>query len=178
MTKDRGKQMSISKWLYKVINKKEPPENYESSLLSVMKKPLRKWLTNSVAYRCPFNRLRVNLYRFAGFKIGKNTFIGMHCYLDDMCYDKLIIGSNVIISYGVYFACHGRNQGHYPIIIDDGAYVGMRASIISKNADETDNGIYIGKNAIIGACALVNRNVPQGKTAVGVPCRIVEEKDN
>ena len=60
----------------------------------------------------------------------------MKCYLDDMCYDLLKIGNNVTISYGVYFACHGRNQGHYPIKIYDGAYVGMRANIISKNTDK------------------------------------------
>ena len=47
------------------------------------------------------------------------TFIGMHCYLDDLCYDKIEIGKNVTISYGVYFACHGRKQGHNKIIIED-----------------------------------------------------------
>lgn len=26
-----------------------------------------------------------------------------------------------------------KNQDHYPIVIDDNAYVGMRASIISEN---------------------------------------------
>ena len=45
----------------------------------------------------------------------------------------ITIGNDVIISYGVYFACHGKNQGHYPIKVEDGAYVGMRACIISKN---------------------------------------------
>jgi hypothetical protein len=34
----------------------------------------------------------------------------------------------------VYLACHGKNQGHYPIKIEDGVYIGMRASIISKNS--------------------------------------------
>lgn len=43
------------------------------------------------------------------------------------------IGDNVTISYGVYFACHGRNQGHNPIAIEDGAYIGMRVSFISNN---------------------------------------------
>ena len=34
----------------------------------------------------------------------------------------------------------------------------------------------IGQNAIVGACALVNKNVPKGATAVGVPCRIIEKE--
>ena len=81
------------------------------------------------------------------------------------------------ISYGVYFACHGRNQGHYPITIEDGAYIGMRSSIISKkktNVDGTKQGVVIGKKAIVGACTLVNVDIPDETTAVGVPCRIIE----
>ena len=42
------------------------------------------------------------------------------------------IGNNVTISYGVYFACHGKNRGHLPIVVEDNAYIGMRASIITK----------------------------------------------
>lgn len=73
----------------------------------------------------------------------------MCCYLDDMCFDFMEIGENVTISYGVYFACHGKNQGHHKITIQDGAYIGMRASVIAR----TD--VEIGKNAIIGAQTLV-----------------------
>ena len=104
-------------------------------------------------------------------KFGGGTFIGMKCYLDDLCYDKIEIGNNVTISYGVYFAGHGRNQGHNRIVIKDGAYIGMRASIIARNDLE------IGENSIVGAMTLVNKSIPDGKTAVGVPCRILEKKD-
>ena len=100
----------------------------------------------------------------------------MHSYLDDMCYDLMTIGNNVTISYGVYFACHGKNQEHYPIKIEDGAYIGMRANIISKNKSSKE-GIIIGKNAIVGACSLVNCNVPDESTAVGIPCRIIDKNE-
>ena len=102
----------------------------------------------------------------------------MRCYLDDLCYDKLIIGNNVTISYGVFFACHGKNQGHSPIVIEDGAYIGMRASIISKITKPhptSQNGVVIGKNAVVGACTLVNKNVPDNALAVGIPCRVIEK---
>ena len=81
------------------------------------------------------------------------------------------------ISYGVYFACHGKHQGHYPIKIEDGAYIGMRASIISKNTQNVaEGGITIAQNAVIGACTLVNKDIPEGATAVGIPCRIIEKE--
>lgn len=168
--------MRILKWLYEKKNKREAPYYYNYSIFTILFKPVRKWLTNTVAANCPFNCVRIGIYRLCGFKIGKGTFIGMKCYLDDMCYDLLKIGSNVIISYGVFFACHGRNQEHLPITICDNAYIGMRANIISKNREEGKEGVRIGEGAVIGACALVNCDVPDGATAVGIPCKIVEAK--
>ena len=165
--------MRLLKWTYEKIRKKPAPYYYNYSLFSILVKPLRKWLTNAVAPYTPFNSIRILIYRMCGFRIGKHTFIGMRCYLDDMCYKELTIGSNCTISYGVFFACHGRNQGHVPIRIEDGAYIGMRASIISKNKDASRTGVTVGRNAVVGACTLVNCDVPEGATAVGVPCRII-----
>lgn len=92
----------------------------------------------------------------------------MKCYFDDLCVDKIIIGNNVTISYGVYFACHGRKQEHNMIVIKDGAYIGMRTSITARHDIE------IGEGSVIGAMALVNKSVPAGTTAVGVPCRVID----
>lgn len=169
--------MKLLKFFYEKITKKEAPYYYNYSILAIIKKPIRKWLTNTLAANCPFNCVRIGIYRLCGFKIGKKTFIGMKCYLDDMCYQMLTIGNHCIISYGVYFACHGKNQEHVPIVVENGAYIGMRASIISKNADKNLCGVTIGENAVIGACSLVNRNVPAGTTVVGIPCRIVESEE-
>lgn len=170
--------MKFIKFLYEKITKKKAPYYYEYSLWTILMKPIRKWLTNVLAANCPFNCVRIAIYRLCGFKIGKKTFIGMRCYLDDMCYDLMTIGSHCSISYGVYFACHGHNQGHLPIVVGDGAYIGMRACIISKNANKNASGVTIGKNAVIGACTLVNRDIPEGATAVGSPCRIVKSEES
>lgn len=133
--------MKLVGWIYKKVKKKEPPYYCNYSLLTIVIKPIRKWFVNVVAANCPFNCIRIFIYRLCGFKIGKGTFIGMRCYLDDMCYDMVKIGNNVTISYGVYFACHGRNQEHLPITIEDNAYIGMRASIITKNTSNFAGGL-------------------------------------
>lgn len=167
--------MKLLKFVYEKIYGKSAPYYYDYSMMTIIKKPIRKWICQVLAPNCVFNNIRVFLYRLCGFKIGKHVFIGMRCYLDDMCYDLLSIGDNVIISYGVFFACHGRNQGHYSITVEDGAYVGMHANVISKNIyGGTSQGVIIGKNAVVGACTLVNRNVPDRTTAIGIPCRIIE----
>ncbi len=165
--------MRLLKLIYEKTHNRPAPYYYNYSLVTIIFKPIRKWLTNVVAANCPFNCIRILIYRLCGFKIGKGTFIGMRCYLDDMCYDMLKIGNNVIISYGVFFACHGRNQGHNPIEICDHAYIGMRANIISKNTAGDGKGVTIGKHAVVGACALINKDVPPYATAVGIPCRII-----
>lgn len=126
--------MKLLRWAYEKKTGKPEPYYFDYSLLTITGKPIRKWVAQCLAPNCVFNNIRILLYRLCGFKIGKHVFIGMKCYLEDMCYDLLTIGNNMTISYGVYFTCHGKNQGHYPITVEDGAYVGMRANIISKNS--------------------------------------------
>lgn len=159
------------KWRHPGVPEDKIPARYKISLWKGFKKPIRKWFSAVVIPTIPFSNFRVACYRLCGYKIGKNVFIGMRCYLDDLCYDKIEIGNNVTISYGCYFACHGRKQGHNHIVIKDGAYIGMHCNIIAPDDIE------IGERAIIGAGALVNKSIPKGKTAVGVPCRIIEKKD-
>ena len=65
----------------------------------------------------PFNELCVIFYKLVDYKIGKGFFIGMRCYLDDMCFDL----------------------------------------------------IRIGKDAVVGACSLVNKSVPACAIVVGIP---------
>ena len=161
------KETVLSFFYRKILKKSSPPYYCYYSLLTICAKPIRKWFSVVVIPIIPFSNLRVQCYRWCGYKIGRHTFIGMRCYLDDMCYDLIEIGENVTISYGVFFACHGRKQGHNRIIIKDGAYIGMNSSIISRR----EEGLIIGKEAIVGACSLVNRSVPDNKTVVGVPAK-------
>ncbi len=156
--------MYIIEQFYKKILKKEPPYYAKYSLLTIIWKPIRKYLNVVIIPNVPFTNLRVSLYRLIGFKIGKNVFIGMKCYMDDVAINNTIIEDNVTISYGCYFACHGKGQGHTHILIKQGAYIGMRCNILSGK-----EGISIGERSIIGAGSLVNKNIPDGAVGLGVP---------
>lgn len=60
----------------------------------------------------------------------------MKCYLDYMFYELMEIGYNENFSY------YGKNQGHYPIKIEEGVYIGMRANIILKySLDDGGGGV-------------------------------------
>ena len=93
--------------------------------------------------------------------------------MDDLEVGMTIIEDNVTISYGCYFACHGKGQKHTTILIKKGAYIGMRCNILSGR-----EGIVIGENSIIGAGSLVNKNVPNNSTAKGVPINITYNSTN
>jgi len=142
----------------------------KKSIFQKIRAFFRKWMSAKIIPHMVLNGWRIFFYRRCGYNIGKNVFIGMRCYLDDLEPKMFTVEDDVIISYGVFFACHGKNQQHTPITIKKGAYIGMRANVISGKT-----GVTIGENAIVGACTLVNKDVPAGATAVGVPCRIIEK---
>ena len=93
----------------------------------------------------------------------------MKCYLDDLEPHKTKIENNVIISYGVYFSLHGKNQTRTFIHIKSGAYIGMCARLIAKK-----NGLNIGEKAIVGAGSVVIMDVPDNETHVGNPARKIK----
>lgn len=163
----RGILVSFYRWRHPGVSDNDIPYYYQRSIIDELWHLIRKGICQNIAPNCVLTPVRIGLYRLCGFKIGKGTFIGMKCYLDDLCVDKIEIGNNVIISYGVYFACHGRNQGHNKILIRDGVYIGMRANVAARHDIE------IGENAIIGASTLVNKSIPAGATCVGVPGRLL-----
>lgn len=156
------------KWLENYYRKRGKPVPYYArySLGLILWKPVRKALNVVIIPNTPFNFIRIALYRLVGYRIGKNVFIGMKCYLDDVEPAHTMIEDDAIISYGVYFSLHGKGQDRSYIRIGKGAYIGMRANIVAGKEP-----LEIGEKAIIGAGSLVNRSVSPGATAVGVPAR-------
>ena len=74
--------------------------------------------------------------------------------------DPTIIGSDVTIGHGAIV--HGA-------IVGDGSLIGMRATVLNKAV--------IGKNCIIGACALVTEGmqIPDNSLVVGIPAKVVRQ---
>lgn len=108
--------------------------------------------------------------------IGDGTYIGRfgHIYATK----KITIGKKVLIADKVYISDnqHGFRDIRLPIIdqpvlqlgeveIGDGAWLGENACII---------GAKVGKNSVIGANALVNKDIPDYCVAVGSPAKIIK----
>lgn len=154
-------------WLYQRLGKRVPYYAYHPLWLLVWK-PIRKFINVVLIPNIPFNGWRIVGYKLLGFRIGRNVFIGMKCYLDDVEPHLTTIEDDVIISYGCYFAIHGRGQRHTPITIRQGAYVGMGAKLVSGK-----EGLEIGTKAVVGAGAVVVHAIPPSKLAVGVPATVI-----
>lgn len=138
--------------------------------LLLLWKVVRKWLCVSIVPFIPFNSMRILGYRLIGFKIGRNVFIGMQCYFDDVHPKRMEIEDDVVISYRVTIACHGPRTRDNRLILRRGCYIGAGATLLGGHIR---GDIEVGPYATVGSCALVNRNIPPLASVVGVPARIV-----
>lgn len=97
-----------------------------------------------------------------GAKIGKGFFIdhGMGVVIGETAE----IGDNVTIYHGVTLGGTGKDKGKRHPTIGNNVIIGCGAKILGP--------ISIGDGAKIGANSVVLKNVPKGKTAVGIPAVI------
>jgi maltose O-acetyltransferase len=112
---------------------------------------------------------------------GQNIQIGDHVYLNVLCTildnNEVHIGHHVMIGPGVqiYTAGHlleaeARIQGWEvakPIVIEDSVWLGGGAILLP--------GVRVGRSAVVGAGAVVSRDVPANTVVVGNPARVVRE---
>lgn len=104
--------------------------------------------------------------------VGSNVYIGPRCLFD--LTEKIVIEDHAAISAQVSFITHldvgnqplkekfPRRQG--PIVIGKGGWIGVNSTILY--------GVTVGEYAAIGAMSLVNRDIPGGAVAYGIPCRV------
>jgi maltose O-acetyltransferase len=112
---------------------------------------------------------------------GQNIHIGDFVFLNVLCTildcNEVHIGHHVMIGphVQIYTAAHvleaeARNQGWEvarPIIIEDGVWLGGGAIILP--------GVTIGRNAVVGAGAVVPRSVPANTVVAGNPAKVIRE---
>ena len=56
----------------------------KKTLWQKIKAFFRKWMSAKIIPHMVLNGWRIFFYRLCGYNIGKNVFIGMRCYLDDL----------------------------------------------------------------------------------------------
>ena len=112
--------------------------------------------------------------------IGRRSWIGPFCLVDGN--GDVSIGDNVLVAghSSINTVSHHfercdipiNDQGIHcdPVRIEDDVWIGMNTVILQ--------GITIGRGAIIGAGAVVTRDVPPWSIVTGVPARVVRQRRN
>ena len=92
----------------------------------------------------------------------------------------ITLGNNVYITNGVQFITHDGGTLLFrkdipdleitkPITVGNNVYFGNNVIILP--------GVHIGDNVIIGAGAIVTKDIPNNSVAVGVPARVIKSTD-
>ena len=115
----------------------------------------------------------LRLYNPSGIEIGKDTIIGEDAILDGR--GKIVIGNHVAFATGVmvYNSQHDIRDPQFAAVtkvvhIDDYVFIGPRAIILP--------GVHIGKGAVVGAGAVVTKDVPAGVVVGGVPASPIGDR--
>ena len=115
-------------------------------------------------------------YLDGSISIGNNVLLAKNVFIDYS--GDITIKDNVQITNGVIIETH-RHAFHSDyrlsrdiiipstLIIEEGAVIGSRAIIL-------DSCNYIGKNARIGAGAVVTKDIPDNAVAVGIPAKVIK----
>ena len=116
-------------------------------------------------------------YLFGSLKIGNHVLLSKHTYIDYT--GEVVIEDNVKLTNGVVIESHHRDLEAYvrgkdvniptSLRICENAYIGTRAIIL-------DSCNYIGKNARIGAGAVVVKDVPPNTFVVGNPAKFLKSR--
>lgn len=146
---------------------------------------VRRYLWYRGAKSAPTSELRKYALRKAGHaRIGDECYLGPNITItplggDDVTSKILILGDRVAVSPNVQFLCsmHPENSklaeiyGKIdPITVEEDAWIGAGASILP--------GVTIGKCSIVGAGAVVTKNVPPHTVVGGVPAEKIKDIKN
>lgn len=140
---------------------------------------LRVWYVSKVLKLMPYSK-KSFLEHTVYLSIGKNIKIGLDCQINENVFIQgAIIGKNVLIAPNVAILSISHNhqnieipitdQGESdpnPPIIEDDVWLGRNAVIMP--------GIVIGKSSIIGAGAVVTKDVAPYSVMGGVPAKLIK----
>ena len=99
------------------------------------------------------------LFSASRVRIGRNTLLAAYCYV--------IGGDHDFSDPALAVLEQGRRSAG--VDVGEGAWLGAGAKIL--------DGVIIGSRAVVGAGAVVRESVPDGSIAVGIPARVVGQRE-
>lgn len=113
-------------------------------------------------------------YFYGQVTVGRHVWIGPYTLIDGTG-GGVSIGDYTVVSAGVHIYTHDTvrwalsggtaAREHAPVSIGERCYVGSQV-VIAK-------GVTIGPGSVVGAGSFVNHDIPAGRIAAGIPCRVI-----
>lgn len=137
----------------------------------------------AIAWYYPDARIRKQFWAYCNVQMGEGTFAnpGLLVVNTPDEQGRVVIGRNVSIAPSVVIVTHSapnnsallsslpevrnRLMVHAPVHVEDDAWLGAGVVVLP--------GVRIGRGAIVGAGAVVTRDVPPFAIVAGVPARLV-----
>lgn len=132
---------------------------------------LKIWLAEIKAF-LQYGDLPTRYYVKKGMKVGKNfnrqtgtRLDPSNCWLIEIG-DDVIMGNKVQLIAHDFSIMHHTGYAHFGrISIGDRVFIGANSTILMN--------VHIGNDVIIGAGSLVNKDIPDGCVAAGVPAKVI-----
>ncbi len=169
-------KVTLGKILYYGFARHLPPS---SSKINLGQRKLRAFCAKLMIKKCGKN---VNIEKDAiftsGLEIGNRSGVGIRAHITGKCTigDNVMMGPDVV----VYVRNHGFDDLEKPMIdqgfskeepvhIGNDVWIGSRVTIMP--------GVHIGDHAVIGASAVVTRDVPEWAVVAGVPAKVIKYRN-
>ncbi len=117
-------------------------------------------------------KIRINLLKMKGVKIGKNAYIAGDSVFDSSFPWLISVGDNVTISSRAriltHDACTKRHLNKTKIgmvSIGNNVFIGADSTVLPN--------VKIGDNSVIGAGSVVAVDIPENSVAAGVPAKVM-----
>lgn len=175
--------IGVCQAVYYLIARNLPP-SYSLSFLGRLSKKFRAQLCNQI-FRASGQNINVEHGAYfgsgKGIEIGDFSGIGVNCHVPP----DIRIGKDVMMGPDVLIISRHQNhrfddinrpmrlQGYAessPVVIEDDVWLGARVIVLP--------GIRIGRGAVIGAGAIVTKDVPPYAVCVGNPARILRYRND
>ncbi|OOM06668.1 acyltransferase [Clostridium saccharobutylicum] len=139
--------------------------------------PFRRILANKLFKSCGKNFVAEENVRFNvpdNIEIGDDVFLNRGVFLDSK--GGVILGNSIVITEGVTIFTHSHTEDDHelrtyaPVIVKDYAKIYSNSTILP--------GVTIGKQSIVAACSLLDKNVEDNALVGGVPAKIIRGRKN
>jgi acetyltransferase-like isoleucine patch superfamily enzyme len=124
-----------------------------------------KYPTIKEGQQTKYNWLVQNL---DGFVLGINTDIGSFSYINAL--NGVVIEDNVQVgSHCSIYSVSTIDDTNGKVTLKNNCKIGSHSTVLP--------GVTIGKNSVVGAHSLINKDIPDNVLALGIPAKVIRKLD-